>query len=151
MRLLAKFVESDYAKVDKLLETRENTLNRLEFVDAEIEAEKKELLAEGSVIGSEDQDLFYLRRLDGGLFTLQTLDYMLAWIAMEDDGIRAHITQMLDRKNLSLKNVVETLRSYHGNINMDVSDESQRNDKVQAGVTQRAILENLIAYLEGCS
>ncbi|KAF8138718.1 Catenin-beta-like protein [Boletus edulis] len=141
MRLLAKFVESDYAKVDKLLETRENTLNRLESVDAEIEAEKKELLSEGSVIGSEDEDLFYLRRLDGGLFTLQTLDYMLAWIAMEDDGIRAHITQMLERKNLSLKNIVETLRSYHGNINMDL----------QAGVTRRAILENLIAYLEGCS
>lgn len=41
MRLLAKFVESDYAKVDKLLETRENTLGRLKSVDAEIEAEKK--------------------------------------------------------------------------------------------------------------
>lgn len=41
MRLLAKFVESDYAKVDKLLETRENTLSRLKSADAEIEVEKK--------------------------------------------------------------------------------------------------------------
>lgn len=41
MRLLAKFVESDYAKVDKLLETREGTLSRLKSIDAEIEAEKK--------------------------------------------------------------------------------------------------------------
>lgn len=31
--------------------------------------------------------MFYLRRLDGGLFTLQTVDYILAWIAMEDDGV----------------------------------------------------------------
>ena len=41
----------------------------------------------------EDDDLLfddaaiYLRRLDGGLFTLQTVDYILAWIVMEDDGV----------------------------------------------------------------
>ena len=40
MRLLAKFVESDYAKVDKLLEIREGTLGRLKTIDTEIEAEK---------------------------------------------------------------------------------------------------------------
>ena len=32
--------------------------------------------------------MWYLRRLDGGLFTLQTVDYILAWISMEDDGVR---------------------------------------------------------------
>lgn len=41
MRLLAKFVESDYAKVDKLLEIRESTFSRLKSIDAEIETEKK--------------------------------------------------------------------------------------------------------------
>lgn len=35
----------------------------------------------------EDEDYWYLRRLDGGLFTLQTVDYILAWIMMEDDGV----------------------------------------------------------------
>lgn len=34
-----------------------------------------------------DKNLWYLRRLDGGLFTLQTVDYILAWIIMEDDGV----------------------------------------------------------------
>lgn len=33
-------------------------------------------------------DLWYLRRLEGGLFTLQTVDYILAWVTMEDDGVR---------------------------------------------------------------
>lgn len=42
-------------------------------------------------IDPEDQNMFYLRRLDGGLFTLQTLDYILAWIAMEDDGVSCRI------------------------------------------------------------
>ena len=35
----------------------------------------------------EMEDLWYIRRLDNGLFTLQTVDYILAWIAMEDDGV----------------------------------------------------------------
>ena len=49
-RLLAKFVESTYAKVDKLLEIRENTLGRLRSIDAEIEAEKKVRLTPASKI-----------------------------------------------------------------------------------------------------
>lgn len=58
---------------------------------------------------------------------------------------------MLERKNLTLKNVVETLTTYHDNIDVDDSDESQGSDKIQAGMMQKAILENLIAFLEGCS
>lgn len=42
---------------------------------------------QGDEVGAEEEDLWYLRRLDGGLFTLQTVDYILAWVAMEDDGV----------------------------------------------------------------
>lgn len=38
-------------------------------------------------LSSEVEDAFYNRRLDGGLFTLQTIDYILAWLMMEDDGV----------------------------------------------------------------
>ena len=58
---------------------------------------------------------------------------------------------MLERRNLSLKDVVQTLRTYQENIDVDDSEESQGGDKIQAGMTQRAILENLVAFLEGCS
>ncbi|KAF9247089.1 Catenin-beta-like protein [Melanogaster broomeanus] len=150
IRLLAKFVESNYEKVDKLLEVREHAHGRLKVVDTEIETEKKEMLAEEGGIDPEDEELFYLRRLDGGLFTLQTLDYILAWIAMEDDGVRAHIVQMLERKSLTLKDVVKTLRMYHDNVDVDYSADGKTADGV-AGMSQKEILENLIAFLEGCS
>lgn len=39
-----------------------------------------------------EEDRWYLSRLDGGLFQLQTVDYILAWIAMEDDGVRITLT-----------------------------------------------------------
>ena len=47
----------------------------------------QELHADEEEIGPEEEDMWYLRRLDGGLFTQQTVDYILAWIAMEDDGV----------------------------------------------------------------
>jgi len=41
IRLLAKFVENDYEKVDKLLELRENARKRLRATDTVIEEKKK--------------------------------------------------------------------------------------------------------------
>ena len=87
IRLLAKFVENNYEKVDKLLEIRDAAQGRLNAVDREIEKERRELRDSEEEIGDVEEDLWYLRRLDNGLFTLQTVDYILAWVAMEDDGV----------------------------------------------------------------
>jgi beta-catenin-like protein 1 len=47
----------------------------------------QELLADGQEIDVVEEDVWYLRRLDAGLFTLQNVDYILAWVSMEDDGV----------------------------------------------------------------
>ena len=88
IRLLAKFVENNYEKADKLLDIRTSAQTRLTVVDREIDAEKEALLKAADEIGGEE-GAWYLRRLDGGLYTLQTVDYILAWIIMEDDGVGA--------------------------------------------------------------
>lgn len=108
------------------------------------------------------QDLWYLRRLEGGLFTLQTVDYILAWLAMEDDGvslqycprtpiinlvvpqIRAHLQQMLSRRDKSLKDIVKTLQIYHDNVDEDDSARSEGD------ASQKEILQHLIAFLDAC-
>jgi hypothetical protein len=46
----------------------------------------QELISQGEDPESAE-DLFLLRRMDGGLFTLQTIDVLLAWVIMEDDGV----------------------------------------------------------------
>lgn len=66
---------------------RESAQSRLKVVDKEIAAEKKVMEEDGEEIGGEEEDAWYLRRLDGGLYTLQMVDYILAWILMEDDGV----------------------------------------------------------------
>jgi len=99
------------------------------------------MVAEGEKPGDEEA-LWYLRRLDGGLFTLQTVDYILAWLSMEDDGILLHIKQMLGRKNKSLQDLVKTLRVYHDNV-----DEPEPTD--ESILSKKEILQNLMAFLSG--
>ncbi|KAF8261390.1 Catenin-beta-like protein [Lactarius quietus] len=143
IRLLTKFVESNYEKTDKLLDIRTSAQARLAIVDRDIDEEKKALLEANEGIGNEEADAWYLRRLDGGLYTLQTVDYILAWIVMEDDGIRTHALQMLNRRNVSFKDVVSTLRIFSDNI-----DDGEANDS--DGISQREILQNLMIFLESC-
>jgi len=79
-------VESNYEKTDKLLDIRTSAQARLAVVNRDIDTEKKALLEAAEEVGNEE-DAWYLRRLDGGFYTLQTVDYILAWIIMEDDGV----------------------------------------------------------------
>ncbi|KAF7332093.1 DUF1716 domain-containing protein [Mycena kentingensis (nom. inval.)] len=146
VRLLAKFVESNYEKVDKLLDIRENAAGRLKATEREVETEREELVAAGEEVGAEEEDLWYIRRLDGGLFTLQTVDYILGWISMEDDGIRAHLLQMLDRKSLSLRDITRTLRIFYDHV--DEPEPSPAADAEDRGLTQKQILAALIAALD---
>ncbi|KIY74135.1 DUF1716-domain-containing protein [Cylindrobasidium torrendii FP15055 ss-10] len=143
MRLLIKFVENNYEKVDKLLDIRESAKVRLKATEAEIAADKQALEDEGEKDeeGMFEEDALYLRRLSGGLYTLQTVDYILAWIIMEDDGIRTHALQMLARKSQTLDDVVKTLQVYHDNV-----DEAEE-ELPEGGMTRKSILEGLIGAL----
>jgi len=144
---LAKFVEGNYEKVDKLLEIRENASSRRKLVDRETAAEKKNLQAEGEEVTEADEDTWYLRRLDGGLFTLQTVDYILAWIAMEDDGIRAHVLQMLDRKSLAMEDIIQTLRTFYDNVDDEPDPAPSTGGAEERAPSQKEILAALIAAL----
>ncbi|TEB35686.1 DUF1716-domain-containing protein [Coprinellus micaceus] len=146
IRLLAKFVENNYEKSDKLLDIRDNAVTRLKQTDAAIEREKRELDGEDEDEDDilNDQAAIYLRRLDGGFFTLQTVDYILAWIVMEDDGIRTHVLQMLSRKNQSIQDVVSTLKIFYENID-DVPPTEAGEDNAPS---QKDIIANLIISLD---
>ncbi|KAF7775959.1 hypothetical protein Agabi119p4_4352 [Agaricus bisporus var. burnettii] len=140
IRLLAKFVENNYEKVDKLLDIRDFSCARLKVTDKEIQADRKQRVENGEEIAEEEEDTWYLHRLDGGLFTLQTVDYILGWVTMEDDGIRTHVMQMLSRKNQGLKDIVHTLQIYYDNM-----EEPESLDKDLS--THKDILGELIKSL----
>ncbi|KAF8305019.1 DUF1716-domain-containing protein [Clavulina sp. PMI_390] len=152
IRLLSKFTDSEYEKVDRLLDLRDSAVNRLRITDREIAEAKAEAEDEED---EDDADMWELRRLDGGLFTLQTVDYILGWICMEDDGIRAHAQTMLARKSMSLKDIVKVLQAFRDSIgDVDISAEASTTTTAepvgQDAQTQRAILQGLIDFLDSC-
>jgi beta-catenin-like protein 1 len=70
IRTLAKFMEKDYARIEKLINLRRDYAARISPVDQAIEKERR-------TFDKEEQELmageWLPRRLDAGLFSLQVL------------------------------------------------------------------------------
>ncbi|KAK3114867.1 hypothetical protein LTR53_006365 [Teratosphaeriaceae sp. CCFEE 6253] len=88
IRALAKFTEKDYEKVGKLVKLREDYARKVGLVEKEISNEQAALDIEEI---AERADEYLSRRLDAGLFVLQTIDVILAWLAAEDTGAKKRI------------------------------------------------------------
>ncbi|CAG8598044.1 17039_t:CDS:10 [Acaulospora morrowiae] len=123
LRLVGKFIESDYEKVDRLLEMREGYESRVSAVDMEIEKEKEALEDDGETIDEQITEEFYLRRLDAGLFTLQLVDLTIAWVCYEDPKIKEHVEILLNRTGRSLANIKAVLEEYHNYMGDGGQDE----------------------------
>lgn len=107
IRTLAKFVEKEYEKLGKLVKLRRDYAFRVSAVDEGIRAEQLELDAEDR----EDMaDTWLSRRLDAGLFCLQTIDVILAWLVAEDEGASRKIQSLLADRDESLAVVKATIQ-----------------------------------------
>ncbi|XP_024891549.1 beta-catenin-like protein 1, partial [Temnothorax curvispinosus] len=69
--LLSYFTENDYEKVDRLMELHFKYLEKVEEVKKKVEE------VNGKDEDDEDEEELYSRRLDGRLFILQLIDYVL--------------------------------------------------------------------------
>jgi beta-catenin-like protein 1 len=118
IRTLAKFTEKDYEKVSKLIQLRQDYARKVSAVDKEIEKEQAGLDAEEIEERTGD---WLSRRLDGGLFCLQTTDVILAWLAAEDTGAKALIV-----KEVGADAVKASLREQLDGLAEDGTDEEAR-------------------------
>ena len=107
IRLLAKFVEKDYQACDRLVKLRREYASRVAVIDGEIRQERARLDADDL---EERVDEWFSRRLDAGLYVLQTVDVILAWLVAEDDGARRKIQSLLGDRDENLKDVMATLQ-----------------------------------------
>ena len=82
LRLLAKWASDDYSRVDRLVELFEQLEDRMPKIDS-------------SANGETDADERYFTRLEAGLWSLQMASYVLAWLCMEDDGVRRIVAGLL--------------------------------------------------------
>ncbi|KAJ5605184.1 hypothetical protein N7510_010338 [Penicillium lagena] len=107
IRTLAKFMEKDYEKIDKLIKLRREYAARIAPVEQAIEKERKSL-------SKEDQEYmaaeWLSRRFDAGLFSLQTIDVICSWLVAEDDGAKKKIVSLLADRDEDLSLVRSTLQ-----------------------------------------
>lgn len=112
IRTLAKFVEKEYEKITKLVQLRREYAARAELVDTQIREEQKALNGEER---EERADEWLSRRLDAGLFCLQTIDVILAWMVAEDAGAEKKVRDLLAERDESLallKNTIQGMSNY---------------------------------------
>ena len=127
-RLLAKFTENEFAKIERLMELHFKYYDRVQHVDNRLDQEKAKLLAEGEDIDNLEAE-FYLRRLDAGLFTLQHIDYIIVDIcASGTPQIKQRVLQILNMRGGSIKSIRSVIREYAGSIG-DKDDNSAESDQ----------------------
>ncbi|KAG8184632.1 hypothetical protein JTE90_022680 [Oedothorax gibbosus] len=128
-RLLNKFTENDHEKVDRLMELHFKYLDKVHFIDLQIEKEKEKLDTEDPDSAMEEE--FYLRRLEGGLFTLQLVDYiMVDTCCSGPPSVKQRVLQILNLRGGSIKTIRNVMREYAGNMG-DANDPALREAEQQ--------------------
>jgi len=131
-RLLAKFLEKDFAKTTKLVALRREYVARLSTFDAGLEERKKGLSAqEREEVDVENVPL----RLSEGLYALQRIDACLAWLVAEDEGARSAVIKGLGETDQGLGDVKATLKA-------------QLDGVMEVEAAEREVLEALVGFLD---
>ncbi|KAI9304077.1 hypothetical protein BJ944DRAFT_164270, partial [Cunninghamella echinulata] len=108
LRVIHKFIEDDYEKVDRLIEIKQFYEEKDQTVRQLIEEDIKKMDPEDfdEIIKEE----FNIRRLNSGLYILQRVCLILAVLCAENEGIAAKADLLLDRQNMdrsSIMNIIE--------------------------------------------
>ncbi|XP_067615738.1 beta-catenin-like protein 1 [Eurosta solidaginis] len=114
-RLLSKFTENDHEKVDRLLELHLKYWDKVEAVDREIDQQDKNPDSDED----EEAENNYIKRLTGGLFTLQRIDYIILEVSATADSVKQRVVQILNLRGASMKTIRNVMREYAGNLGDD--------------------------------
>ncbi|KHJ34643.1 putative duf1716 domain protein [Erysiphe necator] len=106
IRTLAKFVEKDFEKIVKLINLRREYASRLKLAEEKIKKSQDMLEDEAKELATDE---WLSKRLEAGLFCLQIIDVILAWLVAEDDGACEKIRYLLSEKGESLTLISKTL------------------------------------------
>ena len=127
LRLMNKFKEKDYSKIDRLIELHTKYMTRLEDNDLKERELRMKNEVEDETFGER-----YSRRLENGLYVLQMVDILIGFVYTfpgENDNkvIKERIIQVLNQYDMDIDQVKVILREYHHVINP--SKESKDKDK----------------------
>ncbi|KAL7792597.1 DUF1716 domain-containing protein, partial [Trichoderma ceciliae] len=121
IRLLAKFVEKEYEKTARLVKLHRDYTTRIKAAEEEHRQESTKLDGAG-----RDREIQLLsRKMDAGLFNLQFVDVILAWLIAEDGGANQRVKRLLAETDDDFKSIQETLREQLNEL--DTTEEDSRD------------------------
>lgn len=92
------------------MKIRRESASKVAAVDQDIRREKARLSSAHQDEGGDRGDEWLSRRMDAGLYSLQTADVVLAWLVAEDAGAKGRIRGLLAERDESLEVVRATLQ-----------------------------------------
>ncbi|KAL7907258.1 Catenin-beta-like protein [Trichoderma velutinum] len=120
IRLLAKFVEKEYEKTAKLVKLHRDYNTRIKAAEEEHRQESAR-----SRDAEEDREIQLLsKKMDAGLYNLQLVDVILAWLIAEDGGANQKIKRLLAETDDTFKSIQKTLKEQ-----LDELDTSEEDSK----------------------
>jgi len=128
LRVVRKFVEEDYSKLERLLDLREGYEARVKTLDEKFGKEDKdEGLDEDDIAELEDERS--LQRLESGLFVMQLIDIIIAHLCAENLGLEEEETTSTTEKESDIKVRVHMLLNRRGQSLDDIKDNLQGKKK----------------------
>ncbi|CAD5110989.1 DgyrCDS340 [Dimorphilus gyrociliatus] len=127
-RLMTKFSENNHEKIERLLELHFKYLERVEVVNKKVEKEREQLLKYGEV-DEENEEEFYMQRLEAGLFCLQMVDYTLVEVSQAGQDVKNRIFEILRMRGASSKVIKTVVREYADNIGDAMDEDDRRHEQ----------------------
>ena len=123
-RILSKFIEADHEKVERLMELHFKYMDRLSFTEERLRRSQ-----------DLDEDEVYLERLNGGLYTLQLIDYVIVDASANGAAsVKQRVHQILNQRKASVKAIRNVIREYAGTLgdeNDGGNEEEQRTRELE--------------------
>jgi len=121
-RVSAKFHENDHEKAERLVEMHERYSKKVGVIDNAIKQRRE------AGVDAENEEMFYLERLEAGLFTLQLVDLVIAIIA-SDPIIKKRLLRLFDMRNIDLHQICTTVREYVNSVGDSVEPEEREKER----------------------
>ncbi|ORX46686.1 DUF1716-domain-containing protein [Piromyces finnis] len=116
-RLVSKFVENDFEKIARMIELYLQYKEKIDKEERAIEKEAEEIIKEYGELSEEDEDMFYLRRMDSGLLTYQLISHIIGHLCIfKEIPIKERIVMLLKRNKLNLEDVKSVIEEYKDNL-----------------------------------
>ncbi|EEB07671.1 DUF1716 family protein [Schizosaccharomyces japonicus yFS275] len=140
IRFLAKFVEKDFTKTKKLVDF----YSKLRKPITEIRQSAK---AQTNL--EEDSLALFLKQIDMGLFSFQSIVVILAWLCCEDSAICECISNSLKAFGLQLHDLLSDLQDYFENFAESpetISDE--KSEESIPRVDEKPMVQTLLEIMQ---